>query len=90
MQITYFIKRFEESLKERWNQLAIDEFRKSTITYSQLAEAILKKHLLYRRAGLKREDKIAINARSCAKWGRSAHKNPDFVLGMSENRGFEG
>lgn len=68
MQITYFIKRFEEALKERWNQPAIDEFRKSTITYSQLAEAILKNHLLYRRVGLKREDKIAINARSCAKW----------------------
>ncbi|MGN0201523.1 MAG: AMP-binding protein [Candidatus Cryptobacteroides sp.] len=64
----YFIKKFENSIKTRWNQAALDEFRSSSLTYGELAARIIENHLLFEAAGLKRGDKISINARSSAQW----------------------
>ena len=65
-----FLRRFEQSVKECWNKAAIDEFRSSSITYGQLAVEIETLILCWKAAGLKPGDKVAINARSSAGWGK--------------------
>ncbi|MGN1216205.1 MAG: AMP-binding protein, partial [Candidatus Cryptobacteroides sp.] len=63
-----FIKQFENSIKTRWNQAALDEFRTSSLTYGELAAKIVENHLFFEAAGLHRGDKVTINARSSAQW----------------------
>jgi len=63
-----FIKTFEGAIKANWDKAGLDEFRSSSITYGQLAEEIVKRHIWMKAAGLEHGDKIAINARSSAQW----------------------
>lgn len=67
----YFIKTFENSIKTRWNQPALDEFRNSSLTYGELAARIIENHILYKNAGLEYGDKIAINAKSSSQWAEA-------------------
>ena len=67
----YFIKTFENSVKKRWNQPALDEFRTSSLTYGQLAAKIAENQLMYKNVGLNVGDKIAINARSSSQWAEA-------------------
>ena len=64
----YFIKQFEKSIKTRWNQAALDEFRTSSLTYGELAAKVVENHLFFEAVGLDRGDKVSINARSSAQW----------------------
>ena len=66
IKIDNFIKLFEGAVRENWERPALSDWRKSTITYGQLAERIETLDLVWKKAGLKRGDKIAINARPCA------------------------
>ena len=66
IKIDNFIKLFEGAVRENWDRPALSDWRKSTITYGQLAERIETLDLVWKKAGLKRGDKIAINARPCA------------------------
>ena len=66
IKIDNFIKLFESSVRESWDSPALSDFRKSTITYRELAERIDTLDLIWKKAGLKRGDKIAINTRPCA------------------------
>lgn len=65
-----FISIFENSVKENWNKPALDEFNKSTSTYGELAAQIEEIVLCWKAAGLRRGDKVTLNARSSANWGR--------------------
>lgn len=66
IKIDNFIKLFESSVRNSWDRPALSDFRKSTITYRELAERIETLDLIWKKAGLKRGDKIAINTRPCA------------------------
>ena len=66
IKIDNFIKLFESAVRESWDRPALSDFRKSTITYRELAERIDTLDLIWRQAGLQRGDKIAINCRPCA------------------------
>ena len=66
IKIDNFIKLFERAVRESWDRPALTDFRKSTISYRELAERIETLDLIWRKAGLKRGDKIAINTRPCA------------------------
>lgn len=66
IKIDNFIKLFEGAVRDSWDNPALSDFRKSTITYRELAERIDTLDLVWKKAGLKRGDKIAINARPCA------------------------
>ena len=66
IRIDNFIKLFEGAVRENWERPALSDWRKSTITYGQLAERIETLDLVWKKAGLKRGDKIAINARPSA------------------------
>jgi len=64
--IENFTKLFEHAARENWDAPALSNFRKDTITYRQLAERIDTLDLIWKKAGLQRGDKIAINTRPCA------------------------
>ncbi|MBO4724329.1 MAG: AMP-binding protein [Bacteroidaceae bacterium] len=66
LTIDNFIRLFEGAVRENWNNSALTDFRKSTITYHQLAERIYTLDAIWKKAGLKPGDKIAINTKSCA------------------------
>lgn len=66
----HFVKRFEETIKRRWDKPALTEFRNYTLTYAELAAEVRTIQLLYEAVGLKKGDKIAINAKSSGNWGK--------------------
>ena len=66
LTIDNFIRLFEGATKECWDRPALSDFRKSTITYRELAERIDTLDIIWKKAGLKTGDKIAINTKSCA------------------------
>ena len=66
LTIDNFIKLFEGAVKDCWDRPALSDFRKSTITYRELAERVYTLDIIWKKAGLKPGDKIAINTKSCA------------------------
>jgi len=66
LKIDNFIRLFEGAVKDCWDRPALSDFRKSTITYRELAERIDMLDLIWKKAGLKPGDKIGINTKSCA------------------------
>lgn len=65
-----FVLRFEQTVKECWNMPALSDYKSTTLTYGELAKEIETLVLLWKNAGLKKGDKIAINARSSAAWAK--------------------
>ena len=66
LTIDNFIRLFEYATRECWDRPALSDFRKSTITYRELAGHVYKLDLIWKKAGVKPGDKIAINTKSCA------------------------
>ena len=66
LKIDNFINLFEGAVRDSWDRPALSDFHKSTIDYRQLAERIETLDLVWKKAGLKPGDKIAINTKSCA------------------------
>ena len=66
-----FLRRFEQSVKACWNKTALVEYNQAGVTYGELAAELEKTVLWWRAAGLQPGDKIAINARSSAGWGKT-------------------
>ena len=67
----HFIERFENSVKECWNNNALTDYRNETYTYSHVAKEIATMHLVWKAAGLTTGDKISLNARSSANWAKT-------------------
>ena len=63
-----FIVVFENTVKECWNKSGLDDYKVASYTYGELATEIEKMALVWKAAGLKKSDKIAINAKSSAAW----------------------
>lgn len=66
--MNYFVKTFEKSIKECWNNPALDDYKTSSLTYGELASEIETLHLVWQRAGMVAGDKISLNAASCSAW----------------------
>ena len=64
----HFISYFNDSVKRHWELPAITNFGKETYTYGQVAECIEKYHILFKDAGIKKGDNIALYARNSAEW----------------------
>lgn len=58
----------EQSIKENWEIEALSNFREKGFTYKEIAEKILKFHMLYKDAGISEGDKIALVGRNSANW----------------------
>ena len=63
-----FIKKFEQTVRKHWNDAALTDYKHSTATSGQLAAQIEQDQLLWKATGIKKGDKIALNAKSCAGW----------------------
>ncbi|MDE6628828.1 MAG: AMP-binding protein [Muribaculaceae bacterium] len=57
-----------DSIRANWNRAAIGDFHGSDMTYAQLAARIAELHLIFRGAGLRKGDRIALCARNSAEW----------------------
>ena len=63
------IKIYEKAIRENWTLEAVTDYGTShTLTYAQLAENIAKVHILFRQAGLKEGDKVAVMGKNNANW----------------------
>ena len=63
------LKIYENSFREHINLPALsDYFKKEVFTYGQMAEEIAKIHLLFKHAGIKPGDKIALIGRNNPRW----------------------
>lgn len=65
-----FILTFENSVKECWNKQALDDYNSCSVTYGELAADIEKLVFCWKAAGLKKGDKIVINAKSSSNWAK--------------------
>jgi long-chain acyl-CoA synthetase len=59
---------FEESIKKNWQIEALSNYKEKGYTYKEIAEKILKLHLLFRESGIQEGDKIALVGRNSANW----------------------
>lgn len=69
MRMKSFIKRFEEQINLCWNSPALGDYRAKPMSYGELASEIETLHILFKQVGVRKGDKIAINAAGSASWG---------------------
>lgn len=62
------IEAISESLAANWDRDALSGFHGKTFTYGELAARVAHLHILYRAAGLKPGDRVAICAKNSAEW----------------------
>ena len=65
-----FVLKFEQTVRDCWDKPALNNYKGPVLTYGELAREIEKLNLVWKAAGLKRGDKIAINAKSSAEWAK--------------------
>jgi len=58
----------EQSIKQNWEIEALSNYGEKGYTYKEIAEKILKLHILFEEAGIKEEEKIALVGRNSANW----------------------
>lgn len=62
------IQAISESINANATRAALTDFHGKTFTYGDLASRIARIHILYRAAGLKSGDRVALCARNSAEW----------------------
>ncbi len=58
----------ENSIRKNWNIEALSNYREKGYTYKEIAEKILRLHILFRNSGILEGDKIALVGRNSANW----------------------
>jgi long-chain acyl-CoA synthetase len=58
----------EQSIRQNWEIEALSNYREKEYSYKEIAEKILKLHILFRESGIKEGDKIALVGRNSANW----------------------
>jgi len=58
----------EQSIVKNWDIEALSNYREKGYSYKAIAERILKHHLLFKGAGIKEGDKVALVGRNSANW----------------------
>jgi long-chain acyl-CoA synthetase len=66
-----FLALIEQSIKVHWDMPVFSDYDGDTFLYRDMAKEIEKLHLLFREAGIREGDKIAIVGRNSARWGIS-------------------
>lgn len=62
------ISYIEQSIRNNWEIEALSNYREKGYTYKEIAEKILRLHILFREAGINEGDKIALVGRNSANW----------------------
>jgi len=58
----------EQSIRQNWEIEALSNYKEKGYSYKEIAEKILKLHLLFDGSGIKEGDKIALVGRNSANW----------------------
>jgi long-chain acyl-CoA synthetase len=58
----------EQSIRHNWTIEALSNYREQGYTYKQIAEQILKLHILFRETDIRESDKIALVGRNSVNW----------------------
>jgi long-chain acyl-CoA synthetase len=58
----------EQSIRQNWNKEALSNYKEKGYTYKEMAEKILKLHILFNGSGIKEGDKIALIGKNSANW----------------------
>lgn len=58
----------EDSIRQNWEIEALSNYTEKGYTYKEIAEKILKIHILFRETGIREGDKIALVGRNSANW----------------------
>lgn len=66
-----FLGLIENSIKEHWDLPAFSDYNGHTFHYKDVARRIEKFHIILERAGVKKEDKVAIVGRNSSNWAIS-------------------
>ena len=70
MATKHYLSYLQETMRSRWNCLALKDLDGvNSYTYAELAAEIAKLHITWREMGIKEGDKIALCGRNCANWG---------------------
>ncbi len=59
---------FQNSIKQNWYAPALSNYGGTRLTFSEVAEHILKWHLIFQKCGLKQGDKIALIGQNSVNW----------------------
>lgn len=65
----HYLKRFERTIRNNWDTLAIQDYQGEQFTFGQLATRVGKYHVLFEALGVKKGEHIALCAKNSAKWG---------------------
>lgn len=66
--MTLLTDTLQQSIRSNWSRPALSDFDGATMTYAEVARRIAKMHILFRAAGIRPGDKIAICARNSSAW----------------------
>jgi long-chain acyl-CoA synthetase len=58
----------EQSIRQNWEIEALSNYKEKGYSYKQIAEKILKLHILFKDSGIKEGEKIALVGRNSANW----------------------
>lgn len=64
----HFITRFVETAQQNWHKPALCDYKGDTFLYADVATQIAKLHIIFRKAGIRPGDKIALCAKNTARW----------------------
>jgi len=60
---------FAKSIRDNWDFRSLSDYGGSTFTYRDVGEKILDIHQIFRQAGIKKGDKIALLGKNSSNWG---------------------
>ena len=58
----------EKSIKQNWEIEALSNYKEKGYSYNEIAENILKWHILFKNSGITEGDKIALVGKNSANW----------------------
>ena len=58
----------EQSIRQNWDIEALSNYKEKGYSYKEIAEKILKLHILFKGSGIREGDKIALVGRNSANW----------------------
>lgn len=64
----HYLKKLEETIRGRWNQKSLCDYKGDSFTYADLAANIEQFRLFINDAGIAKRNKMAICARNSARW----------------------
>ena len=59
---------FKEAIRRNWENQALSDYGGAGFTYKEVGEKILQVHQIFREAGIKKGDKIALLGKNSAQW----------------------